>query len=105
MLRSWPLPRGLRDPLARGACARALDAFAPDVALAARLPDALVAGRGVVPFARLGDQALVALLSPHDADLRRRVGEALGMKVRFYLADPSAVEAAVERLHPADTKA
>lgn len=82
-----------------------LDAFAPDTALAARLPDALVAGRGVVPFARLGDQALVALLSPHDADLRRRVGEALGMKVRFYLADPSAVEAAVERLHPADTKA
>ena len=82
-----------------------LDAFAPDAALAARLPDALVTGRGVVPFARLGEWALVALLSPHDADLRRRVGEALGMKVRFYLADPSAVEAAVERLHPADTKA
>ena len=79
--------------------------FAPDAALAARLPDALVAGRGVVPFARLGEWALVALLSPHDADLRRRVGEALGMEVRFYLADPSAVEAAVERLHPADTKA
>ena len=52
-----------------------------------------------------GEWALVALLSPHDADLRRRVGEALGMKVRFYLADPSAIEAAVERLHPADTKA
>ena len=52
-----------------------------------------------------GEWALVALLSPHDADLRRRVGEALGMKVRFYLADPSAVEAAVESLHPADTKA
>ena len=82
-----------------------LDAFAPDTALAARLPDALVAGRGVVPFARLGEWALVALLSPHDADLRRRIGEALGMRVRFYLADPSAVEAAVERLHPADTKA
>ena len=77
-----------------------LDAFEPDRALAARLPDELVAGRGIVPFARLGDLALVVTLSPHDADLRRRVGEALGMKVRFYLAEPSAVEAAVERLRP-----
>ena len=78
-----------------------LDAFAPGDK---RVREAR-GQRGVIPFARLGEWALVALLSPHDADLRRRVGEALGMKVRFYLADPSAVEAAVERLHPADTKA
>ncbi len=77
-----------------------LEAFDPDRALADRLPDGLAVTRGIVPFARLGGEALVATLSPNDADLRRRVGEALGMKVRFYLAEPGSVEAALERLFP-----
>lgn len=77
-----------------------LGAFEPDRAMASRLPDEMVVGRGVIPFARLGDLALVATLSPNDDDLRRQVGEALGMKVRFFLAEPGDVESAIGKLRP-----
>ena len=75
-----------------------IDAFAPLVKTAPRLPAELMSLRGVVSFARLGDVALVAHLSPNDAVLRRTVVSALGMKVRFFLAEPSKVEKAVESL-------
>ncbi len=77
-----------------------LEAFEPDRAMASQLPDEMVVGRGVIPFARLGDLALVVTLSPNDADLRRQVGEAMGMKVRFFLAEPGDVESAIEKLRP-----
>ena len=78
-----------------------LEAFEPDAALAAKFPEALVRTRGVVPFARVGTTALVAFLSPQDAALRRTVAEALAPgAVRFFLADPLAVEKALARLFP-----
>ena len=79
-----------------------LEAFEPDAALAAQLPDELLVGRGVVPFARLGGLVLAVTLSPQDADLRRRVAEALGTDVRFFLAEPASVEAALRRLRPSE---
>ena len=53
VLPSWPLPRGLRYPLARGACLRALDAFAPDLVEAHFVPNYgfLAALVGRRPFA------------------------------------------------------
>jgi glycosyltransferase involved in cell wall biosynthesis len=53
VLPSWPLPRGLRYPLARGACARALEAFAPDLVEAHFVPNYgfLAALVGRHPFA------------------------------------------------------
>ena len=77
-----------------------LDAFEPDRGLLDRLPDELVAVRGVVPFARLGDLALVVTLSPHDAALKKAVADALGQKVQFFLAEPRLVEAALRKIHP-----
>jgi len=53
VLPSWPLPGLLRYPLARGACARALDAFAPDLVEAHFVPNYgfLAALVGRRPFA------------------------------------------------------
>jgi len=79
-----------------------LDAFEPDRVLAKKLPTDLMRRRGVVPFARLGELALVVTLSPQDAELKRAVSEALETKVRWFLAEPRHVEAALEKLFPED---
>jgi len=60
-------------------------------------PQDLVRQRGVVPFAKLGTLTLVATLNPADESLRAAV-EALG-PCRFFMAEPSAVEAVVDRTY------
>lgn len=77
-----------------------LEAFEPEAALVKRIPEELLRVRGVIPFARLGDWALVALLSPQDSQLRNSVSKALGGKVQFYLGEPRAVTAALAKLFP-----
>ena len=81
-----------------------LDAFEPDKFLLKRLPEELVRIRGIIPFARLGDLALVVTLSPHDAHLKKAVSDALDGKVRFYLAEPRLVEAALQKIYPETTE-
>ena len=81
-----------------------LDAFEPDREAAGKLGERLVKLRGAVPFARLAGTFLVAVLNPGDEELRRAVTDALGEKVRFYLADPQHVEAAVAKLWPEEVE-
>ena len=61
----------------------------PDVV--GRFPAELLRVRGAVPFAQIGDVALVAVLNPADEKLCARLSEFA--KCRFYLALPSGVEA------------
>ena len=56
-----------------------------------RFPANLLRIHGAVPFAKIGDTALVALLNPADERLRGRLSEA--MPCRFYMTLPSAAEA------------
>lgn len=77
-----------------------LDCFEPEKGLLQKLPDELVRIRGVIPFARLGDLALVATLSPHDAALKKTVVDALELKTNFFLAEPRLVEQAILKIHP-----
>ena len=56
-----------------------------------RFPAETLRIRGVVPFARIGEVALVALINPADEKLRERLSEV--MKCRFYVTLPSAAEA------------
>jgi len=77
-----------------------LDAFEPDRQLVAKLPVELVRVRGVIPFARLGETALVVTLAPKDEALKRQIADALACPVRFYLAEPRHVEAALAKLFP-----
>ena len=62
--------------------------------LVGRFPEEMLRVRGVVPFAQVGDVALVAILNPADEKLCARLSEA--MKCRFFLALPSAAEAWLE---------
>ncbi len=77
-----------------------LDVFEVDKDLAKRVPEVLMKVRGVMPFAKLGELVLVVILSPHDAELRRAVSDAIGAPVRFYLAEPAAVRAAIKKVYP-----
>ena len=77
-----------------------LEAFSPDRKLVMKLGEKLVKTRGVIPFATLGKLVLVAYLSPHDAELRKKVETLLGAKARFYLATPEAVEKVAEAVWP-----
>ena len=58
--------------------------------LVGKFPAELLSARGVVPFAQVGDVALVAVLNPADEKLCARLAEA--MKCRLFLALPSAAE-------------
>ena len=62
--------------------------------LLGKFPPELLRVRGAVPYAQIGDAALVATLNPADERLCARLSES--MKCRFYLALPSSVEAWLE---------
>jgi len=66
--------------------------------LRSRLPEPLVRVYGVLPFARLGSELLVACLNPLDDELRRQVVQAADGPCRFYVAHPRTMEEALERL-------
>ena len=73
-----------------------LAAFEPPASYFKPYPETVLRLRGVVPFAKIGNVTLLAVVNPADAVLKTTL-EAVGPS-RFYLADPSAVEAALERV-------
>lgn len=73
-----------------------LASFEPQADLAAKFSAPTVRIRGAVPFARLGEFTLVAVLNPMDEKLR---GAFAAEKTRFYLASPSSVEHHLEKLY------
>ena len=78
-----------------------LAAFDVKHSLVHACPEILVRVRGVVPFAKLGDLTLVATLDPADDRLRSAVEAAAG-PCRFFLAEASAVEAALAKVFAAN---
>ena len=78
-----------------------LGAFEPNKRLFSAYPERLVKLRGVVPFAKLGDLTLLAVLNPADAELRGELEKI--SKCRLYLAEPSAVEAAITKIYGSET--
>jgi hypothetical protein len=73
-----------------------LAAFEPPASYFKPYPDLTMRVRGAGPFAEIGNSTLIALLNPADQELKAAL-EAVG-PCRFYMADPSAVEAALERV-------
>ena len=73
-----------------------LAAFDPSPALFKDYPEVVLRLRGAVPFAKIGAETLVAVLNPADAALKTTIEES--GPCRFYLADPSAVEAAIDKV-------
>ena len=71
-----------------------ISAFERKADLIGKFPAELLRVHGAVPFAAIGDIALVALLNPADEALRNKLTSY--MKCRFYLTLPSAAEAWLE---------
>ena len=69
-----------------------LQAFMPPLSLVKQLPEEIVRVRGAVPFGRLGDTLLVAVLNPLDTEFHAEVERLAGCPCRFFLADPHTTE-------------
>lgn len=69
-----------------------LQAFMPPASLVKQLPEEIVRVRGAVPFGRLGDTLLVAVLNPLDAEFHAEVERLAGCPCRFFLAEPHTTE-------------
>ena len=74
-----------------------LQAFMPSAALVKQLPEEIVRVRGAVPFGRLGDTLLVAVLNPLDAEFHAEVERLAGCPCRFFLAEPHTTEDFLEK--------
>ncbi len=80
-----------------------LQAFMPSAALVKQLPEEVVRVRGAVPFGRLGDTLLVAVLNPLDAEFHAEVERLVGGPCRFFLADPHTTEDFLENFFAENT--
>ena len=80
-----------------------LQAFMPSAALVKQLPEEIVRVRGAVPFGRLGDTLLVAVLNPLDAEFHAEVERLVGGPCRFFLADPHTTEDFLENFFAENT--
>lgn len=69
-----------------------LQGFMPLASLVKQLPEEIVRVRGAVPFGRLGDTLLVAVLNPLDAEFHAEVERLAGCPCRFFLAEPHTTE-------------
>ncbi len=76
-----------------------LDAFTPSPDLLKRLPENLIRVRGVVPFAKLGDMLLIAMLNPSDEAFRHEIERRVGGRCQFFLAHPLMAEEFLEKLY------
>ena len=74
-----------------------LQAFMPSAALVKQLPEEIVRVRGAVPFGRLGDTLLVAVLNPLDTEFHAEVERLAGCPCRFFLAEPHTTEDFLEK--------
>jgi len=75
-----------------------LEAYSISDELAQTLPDSIVRVRGVLPFAKLGNTLLVAMLNPFDDALRQQVESAAGSPCRFFLVHPRTMETTLDRI-------
>lgn len=72
-----------------------LAAFEPSPAFFKGYSEVMLRLRGAVPFAKIGNSMLIAVLNPADTALRAVLSVA--GPCRLYLAEPSAIETALEK--------
>ena len=75
-----------------------IELFEVPPAAARLLTPAFIHVKGVLPFAMLGDEVLVALLNPLNKGLRDEVATRIGKPCHFFFAHPKAWSAAAEKL-------
>ncbi len=75
-----------------------LELFDVQPAAAGLLPWAFIQIKGVLPFALLGDEVLVALLNPLNSDLKNEVSARIGKPCHFFMVHPRVWQRTVEKL-------
>ena len=75
-----------------------LELFDVQPAVAGLLARAFIQVKGVLPFALLGDEVLVALLNPLNTDLQNEVSARIGKTCHFFMAHPQVWQRTVEKL-------
>jgi len=75
-----------------------LELFEVSPAAASLLASAFVHVRGVLPFALLGDEALVAVLNPLNLALQEETAARMGRTCHFFFAHPRAWRQASEKV-------
>ena len=75
-----------------------LDLFEVSPAASSLLASAFVQVRGVLPFALLGEEALVAVLNPLNPDLQEETAARMGRPCHFFFAHPQAWRLAAEKV-------
>ncbi len=75
-----------------------LETFTIQDELVQMLPESIVRVRGVLPFAKLGNDLLVATLNPLDGALKHQVEGSVGCPCHFYLAHPRTMEELLDKL-------
>jgi len=71
-----------------------------DAALLLSVPAELARELHIVPLVSIADQMVVAAAQPMDGDQWMQILEATGKDVRFILAEPEAIEEALEVYYP-----
>lgn len=75
-----------------------IELFEVQPAAAKLLDPAVVQIKGVLPFALLGDEVLVAVLNPLNAELQDEVAARVNKRCHFFLAHPKAWSMAAEKI-------
>lgn len=75
-----------------------LELFDVQPAAAGLLARAFIQVKGVLPFALLGDEVLVAFLNPLNSDLQSEVSARIGKPCHFFMVHPQVWQRTVEKL-------
>lgn len=78
-----------------------LSAFEPEPQVCAALPLAYAMRQGVLPFATIGSESMVAVLNPLDKGLTTELERRLGCRCHCYLVTPADFDALCEKLQAA----
>ena len=94
------LTEGVMERMARhcNAPALPLELFEPQGDATALLAPTFMRIRGVLPFALLGEELLVAVLNPLNETLRQETAARSGRVCHFYLAHPAPWSQALDKL-------
>lgn len=76
--------------------------FEPDPELASTISLSQARRLGILPFAGVGPELMVALLNPVDTGLQQRIRKYLKRKLHFYFSSPGSFQEAVKKLEIAN---
>ena len=75
-----------------------LNSFEPQAVAFGELPLDYLIIKGVIPFEKMGEDLLVAMLNPTNNELRQELSSLTGRRCHFFLVSPSDFDQAIEKI-------